>query len=151
MPGSAFTIMLREATTGDLVVRSAAGSLYLLQSRPITALGAAAEFTVEWDDPADAALTWTREDVHMDACRPCLSCDFVLQAPAFGLDKANDRFGPPARVRYRGVHGYMYAARAAARTGRADAGARSGRPPSAPRRGSDPGPRLAGRGPRHAV
>ena len=95
----------------DVECAFSAGSLYLLQSRPITALGAAAEFTVEWDDPADAALTWTREDVHMDACRPCLSCDFVLQAPAFGLDKANDRFGPPARVRYRGVHGYMYAAR----------------------------------------
>ena len=32
----------------------------------------------------------------MDACRPTLSCDFTLSAPAFGLDKANEVFGPPA-------------------------------------------------------
>ena len=95
----------------DIECAFADGTLYLLQSRPITTLRAPAEFTVEWEDPADATLVWTREDVHMDACRPALSCDFVLEAPAFGLDKANDVFGPPARVRYRSAHGYMYAAR----------------------------------------
>ena len=87
------------------------GSLFLLQSRPITTLKAPAEFTVNWDDPSDATLTWTREDVHMDECRPALSADFVLQAPAFGLDRANLVFGPPARIRYLSAHGYMYAAR----------------------------------------
>jgi phosphohistidine swiveling domain-containing protein len=103
-----------EAESGvpvDVECAFAGGALYLLQSRPITTLRAPTEFTVAWDDPADAALTWTREDVHMNDCRPALSCDFTLQAPAFGLDKANDVFGPPARVRYRAVRGYMYAAR----------------------------------------
>jgi len=95
----------------DVECAFAGGSLYLLQSRPITTLAAPAEFTVEWDDPADASLTWTREDVHMDECMPVLSCNYVLHAPAFGLDRANLVFGPPARVRYRGVHGYMYATR----------------------------------------
>ena len=47
----------------------------------------------------------------MDECRPALSCDFTLQAPAFGLDKANEVFGPPARVRYFATHGYLYHAR----------------------------------------
>ncbi|HEX6062416.1 MAG TPA: PEP/pyruvate-binding domain-containing protein, partial [Candidatus Limnocylindria bacterium] len=92
----------------DVECAFAAGSLYLLQSRPITTLAAPAEFTVEWDDPADATLTWTREDVHMDECRPVLSCEFTFHAPAFGLDRANYVFGPPARIRYMSAHGYIY-------------------------------------------
>jgi phosphohistidine swiveling domain-containing protein len=92
----------------DVECAFADGSLYLVQSRPITTLGAPAEFTVEWDDPADASLTWTREDVHMDECRAVLSCDFTFQAPAFGLDRANYVFGPPARIRYMSAHGYLY-------------------------------------------
>jgi rifampicin phosphotransferase len=95
----------------DVECAFADGKLFLLQSRPITTLRGPTEFTVTWDDPADAALTWTREDVHMDECRSTLSCDYTLHAPAFGLDKANEVFGPPARIRYRSVHGYMYAAR----------------------------------------
>jgi rifampicin phosphotransferase len=95
----------------DVECAFAAGSLYLLQSRPITTLAAPAEFTVDWGDPADASLTWTREDIHMDECMPDLSCEYVLHAPAFGLDQANLVFGPPARIRYRSVHGYMYATR----------------------------------------
>ncbi len=95
----------------DIECAFASGTLYLLQSRPITTLREPVEFDVAWDDPADAALTWTREDVHMDACLPALSCEYVLNAPAFGLDRANLIFGPPARIRYRAVHGYMYAAR----------------------------------------
>ncbi|MDP9320937.1 MAG: PEP-utilizing enzyme [Chloroflexota bacterium] len=103
-----------EAESGvpvDVECAFAGGFLYLLQSRPITTLRVPAEFSVDWDDPADAALTWTREDVHMDECRAALSCDYTLQAPAFGLDKANEVFGPPARVRYRSEHGYMYSTR----------------------------------------
>lgn len=95
----------------DVECAFAGGALFLLQARPITALTTPVEFTVEWEDPADAALTWTREDVHMDECRPVLSCDFTLHAPAFGLDRANYVFGPPARVRYISPHGYMYHAR----------------------------------------
>jgi pyruvate,water dikinase len=98
-------------TAVDVECAFADGALFLLQSRPITTLRAPEPFSVEWDDPADAALTWTREDVHMDACRPRLAIDFTLNAPAFGLDAANKVFGPPARVLYRGVHGYMYASR----------------------------------------
>jgi phosphohistidine swiveling domain-containing protein len=95
----------------DIECAFAGGTLYLLQSRPITTLRAPVAFDVEWDDPADAELTWTREDVHMDACRPALSCDFTLSAPAWGLDKANEVFGPPARIRYIATHGYLYATR----------------------------------------
>src|SRR5438105_3750416 len=95
----------------DIECAFAGEALYLLQSRPITTLRAPVEFDVAWDDPADAKLTWYREDVHMDACRPTLSCDFTLSAPAFGLDKANEVFGPPARIRYLAAHGYMYATR----------------------------------------
>ncbi|HEV2250984.1 MAG TPA: PEP/pyruvate-binding domain-containing protein [Candidatus Limnocylindria bacterium] len=103
-----------EAESGapvDVECAFAEGSLHLLQARPITALPARSEFTVEWEDPADAALTWTREDVHMDECRPTLSAEFTLEAPAFGLDRANLVFGPPARVRYLTAHGYLYHAR----------------------------------------
>ena len=103
-----------EAESGapvDVECAFAGRALHLLQARPITALAAPTEFTVEWDDPADATLTWTREDVHMDECRPVLSCDFTLNAPAFGLDRANYVFGPPARIRYIAPHGYMYHAR----------------------------------------
>ena len=103
-----------EAESGapvDVECAFAGGTLFLLQARPITALTPPVAFAVDWDDPADAALTWTREDVHMDECRPVLSCDFTLQAPAFGLDRANYVFGPPARVRYIAPHGYMYHAR----------------------------------------
>lgn len=92
----------------DVECAFAGGSLYLLQSRPITTLAAPAEFTVDWDDPADASLTWTREDVHMDECRPVLSCEFTFNAPSFGLDRANYVFGPPARIRYMSAHGYVY-------------------------------------------
>jgi len=103
-----------EAESGapvDVECAFAQGSLYLLQARPITALPAMVEFTVDWPDPADAALTWTREDVHMDECRPVLSCEFTFNAPAFGLDRANLVFGPPARIRYMSAHGYVYHAR----------------------------------------
>ncbi len=103
-----------ETETGapvDVECAFAGDALFLLQSRPITTLAAPAAFTVDWEEPGDAALTWTREDVHMDECRPALAADFVIQAPAFGLDRANLVFGPPARVRYRSVHGYLYAAR----------------------------------------
>ena len=103
-----------EAESGgpvDVECAFAGSTLFLLQSRPITALGQVEAFPVEWDDPADAELTWTREDVHMDDCRSRLACDFTLNGPAFGLDRANYVFGPPARVRYRGIHGYMYATR----------------------------------------
>ena len=92
----------------DVECAFADGTLYLLQSRPITTLGTADPFPVDWADPADAALTWTQEQAHMTSCRPVLACDFVIEAPAFGLDKANEVLGPPVRVRYRGVHGYMY-------------------------------------------
>src|SRR5204863_89275 len=54
----------------DIECAFAGESLYLLQSRPITTLRAPVAFDVAWEDPADATLTWTREDVHMDACRP---------------------------------------------------------------------------------
>jgi len=95
-------------TPVDIECAFAGTTLYLLQSRPITTLREPVEFDVAWDDPADAELTWTREDVHMDECRPALSCDFTLNAPAFGLDKANEIFGPPARIRYKAAHGYLY-------------------------------------------
>jgi rifampicin phosphotransferase len=95
----------------DVECAFAQGSLYLLQSRPITALPSMAEFTVEWEDPADAMLTWSREDVHMDECRPTLSWEFTLEGPAFGLDRANYVFGPPVRIRYMSAHGYVYHAR----------------------------------------
>ena len=95
----------------DVECAFASGSLFLLQARPITALASPIDFSVDWEDPADATLTWTREDVHMNECLPALACEFVLNAPAFGLDRANIVFGPPARTRYRAVHGYMYWAR----------------------------------------
>ena len=100
-----------EAESGapvDVECAFAGDSLYLLQSRPITTLAAPAEFTVDWDDPADASLTWSREDVHMDECLPVLACEYTLEGAAFGLDRANYVFGPPARIRYRSAHGYVY-------------------------------------------
>ena len=95
-------------TPVDIECAFADGVLHLLQSRPITTLGSADSFPVTWDDPADAALTWNQEEAHMADCRPALACDFALEAPAFGIDKANELLGPRVRIRYRQVHGYMY-------------------------------------------
>ena len=100
-----------EAESGgpvDIECAFAAGTLYLLQSRPITTLGSADPFPVAWDDPADGALTWTQEAAHWADCRPVLACDFAIEGPAFGMNKANELLGPPVRHRYRGVHGYLY-------------------------------------------
>ena len=107
---AALALALESESGGPVDIECAfgGGTLYLLQSRPITTLGSADPFPVEWDDPADAALTWTQEDAHMADCRPVLGCDFVLEAPAFGLTKANELLGPPVDIRYRGVRGYMY-------------------------------------------
>src|SRR5258708_5072338 len=95
----------------DVECAFAGGTLYLLQARPITALREPVEFSADWDDPADAALTWAPEAVQMNECLPALACEYVINGPAFGLDRANIVFGPPARTRYQAVHGYMYATR----------------------------------------
>ena len=44
----------------DVECAFAGGTLYLIQSRPITTLRKPEAFSVDWDDPSDAALTWTR-------------------------------------------------------------------------------------------
>jgi phosphohistidine swiveling domain-containing protein len=98
-----------EAESGvpvDVECAFADGSLYLLQSRPITTLRES--FPVRWVDPADAELTWQQEDAHMAEARPPLSSDYSLHGPQVGLNKRSESLDGPTRVRYQVFNCYMY-------------------------------------------
>ena len=98
-----------EAESGapvDVECAFAGGSLYLLQSRPITTLRE--PFPVRWLDPADAELTWQQEDAHMAEARPPLSSDYSMHGPQVGLNKRAESLDGPTRVRYQVFNCYMY-------------------------------------------
>ncbi|HUQ16467.1 MAG TPA: PEP/pyruvate-binding domain-containing protein, partial [Candidatus Saccharimonadales bacterium] len=103
-----------EAESGgpvDVECAYAGGDLYLLQSRPITAVGAAGEdFPVEWDDPADAALTWDREDAHFGEFQLPLATDYVVEGPSFGIRRRSELMAAPVLGIFKAFNGRMYAA-----------------------------------------
>ena len=103
-----------EAESGgpvDVECAYARGDLYLLQSRPITAIAAASEeFPVEWDDPADAALTWDREDAHFGEFQLPLATDYVVEGPSFGIRRRTEMMAAPVFGVFKPFNGRMYAA-----------------------------------------
>ncbi|MFN2520032.1 MAG: PEP/pyruvate-binding domain-containing protein, partial [Candidatus Limnocylindria bacterium] len=104
---------LERETGGPVDVECAfvAGRLVLLQSRPITALvGEAefAEFPVTWSDPADAELTWHRDEAHHGEHAPPLSVEYVVEGPSAGVRGRARILGQPTLVRYQAQNGWIY-------------------------------------------
>ena len=103
-----------EAESGgpvDVECAFAGGDLYLLQARPITAIAAASEdFPVEWEDPADAALTWDREDAHFGEFQLPLATDYVVEGPSFGIRRRTQTMNAPVFGIFKPFNGRMYAA-----------------------------------------
>ena len=94
----------------DIECAYAAGDLYLLQSRPITAIAEPdAGFPVDWEDPADAALTWDREDAHFGEFQLPLATDYVVEGPGFGLRRRAESLAAPVLAVFKPFNGRMYA------------------------------------------
>lgn len=94
----------------DVECAFAGGELYLLQSRPITAIAPSEGFPVEWEDPADAALTWDREDAHFGEFQLPLATDYVVEGPSFGIRRRTEIMAAPAFGVFKAFNGRMYAA-----------------------------------------
>lgn len=95
----------------DVECAFAAGGLYLLQSRPITAIADPdAGFPVAWEDPADAALTWDREDAHFGEFQLPLSTDYIVEGPSFGIRRRAELMGAPVRAIFKPFNGRIYSA-----------------------------------------
>ncbi len=101
---------LEKETGGPVDVECAfvAGRLVLLQSRPITALVGEAEFPVRWSDPADAELTWHRDEAHHGEHAPPLSVDYVVEGPGAGVRGRARILGQPTLVLYQAQNGWIY-------------------------------------------
>ena len=94
----------------DIECAYAAGLLYLLQSRPITAIAAPEEaFPVEWEDPADAALSWDREDAHFGEFQLPLATDYIVEGPSFGIRRRVEAMGAPLLGIFKPFNGRIYA------------------------------------------
>jgi pyruvate,water dikinase len=93
----------------DIECAYAGGELYLLQSRPITAIAPAEdEFPVEWDDPAEAELTWDREDAHFGEYELPLATDYIVEGPSFGIRARSESLGAPFRGVFKPFNGRIY-------------------------------------------
>lgn len=93
----------------DVECAFAGGELYLLQSRPITTLAVAPDaFPVTWAEPADAELTWRREDAHYGTVRPPLSLEYLWHGAAYGMDSRHRSMGPPLRLRFEAFNYWVY-------------------------------------------
>jgi pyruvate,water dikinase len=68
------------------------------------------EFAVEWEDPADRALFWVRDDSHHPAPVTTLTHEFLSLVYGEGLNVAAAHYGLPFRVRRRCLHTYCYSA-----------------------------------------
>ena len=102
-------IQLETAMGGPVDIECAlrGGELHLLQCRPITTL--ADEFPVTWDDPADATLTWDREDSHFAGVLAPLAIEFIRNGPDYGIKRQLADTGHPLLVRHVAFNGRFYA------------------------------------------
>lgn len=100
-----------EAESGgpvDVECAYAGGELYLLQSRPITAIAGSDDFPVEWEDPADAALTWDREDAHFGEFQLPLASDYIVEGPGFGIRRRAETMAAPVFGVFKPFNGRVY-------------------------------------------
>jgi pyruvate,water dikinase len=95
-------------TPVDVECAFVGGRLVLLQSRPITAVARDERFPVTWSDPADAQITWRRDEAHYGEHLWPLSAEYVVQGPSFGLRRRNEMLGPPVLVRFQPQNGWIY-------------------------------------------
>src|SRR5512140_2704005 len=65
------------------------------------------DFVVVWPDPADAGLSWDRDEMHHDVALAPLSID-VVAATTEGFDVGYAYFDIPLRIRFMVQHGYAY-------------------------------------------
>ena len=64
-------------------------------------------FPVSWPNPADAELTWERDDMHVPHALAPLAADYLAVLSA-GIDASLDFFGSSVRIPYRTINGYAY-------------------------------------------
>jgi rifampicin phosphotransferase len=64
-------------------------------------------FAVEWDDPADAELTWEWNDMHAPHALAPLAADYMATLAA-SIGPAWEQLGLPLRTPYRTINGYAY-------------------------------------------
>jgi len=84
-------------------------ALYLLQSRPVTAAGTREEdFPIAWRDPADAEITWRREDAHHGVVSRPLCVDYPRYGAAVGIQRRMDQWKLPIRFRLEEFNGRLY-------------------------------------------
>ena len=60
------------------------------------------EFPVTFDDPADALVSWERDDMHMPFALTPLAGDFIRWCIGGGFNPYYETFGAPQRL-YPGV------------------------------------------------
>jgi pyruvate,water dikinase len=93
----------------DIEAAFAGGTLYLLQSRPITSAGTSADdFPIEWERPGDEKVTWFREDAHFAGAALPLAEDYTRLGPGTGLERRSIKLGAPAIINFRTFNGYIY-------------------------------------------
>lgn len=71
-------------------------------------VGASTDFPVAFDDPADAELTWERDDMHMPFPVTPLAADFAIDVIGASFDPYYESFGMPQRMRGASWNGYLY-------------------------------------------
>jgi len=64
-------------------------------------------FAVDWEDPADAGLTWERDDMHMPFAVTRLNADYIRVITS-GMAFGRTRLGGPYEVLLRFWNGYVY-------------------------------------------
>jgi len=67
----------------------------------------APDFSVEWDDPADAERTWEWDDMHAPHALAPLAADYMATLAA-AANPQWEQFGLPLRILYRTINGYAY-------------------------------------------
>ena len=93
----------------DIEAAFAGGTFYLLQSRPVTAVGARpAHFPIAWPRPGDERVAWTIEDAHFAGANLPLGVDYARFGPTHGIQARFERLNLPVRYRMEEFNGFIY-------------------------------------------
>jgi pyruvate,water dikinase len=65
-------------------------------------------FPITWTDPEDAKLVWRRDDAHQTGIRAPLSIEYSLKGASYGMQKRDEKLGPPVLTRFAAFNGRMY-------------------------------------------
>jgi len=93
----------------DIEAAFAGGTLYLLQSRPVTAAGPRDDdFPIVWPEPGDERIAWSREDAHFIGAYPPLAIDYSRLGPSLGIQRRFENLKLPMRYRFEEFNGFVY-------------------------------------------